>query len=172
MAEQLALHLSIDQAGAYLVVVHGLGHQRIALRPVIAALGDEPDAHGIAAGHQPEAVVLDLVNPIGAGRGLVGRRWEAGFDAARPVSGQALTHTLNQHAANLGGGGGESSRTARTQRRPWIRFREWGATPLRRQLTERPRGIEGCRGALAPHPRRVRQPAAPHRLIRPNPEVH
>jgi hypothetical protein len=44
MAEQLALHLSIDQAGAYLVVVHGLGHQRIALRPVIAALGDEPDA--------------------------------------------------------------------------------------------------------------------------------
>lgn len=39
MAEQLALHLSIDQAGAYLVVVHGLGHQRIALRPVIAALG-------------------------------------------------------------------------------------------------------------------------------------
>ena len=110
MAEQLALHLSIDQAGAYRVVVHGLGHQRIALRPVIAALGDEPDAHGIAAGHQPEAVVLDLVNPIGAGRGLVGRRWEAGFDAARPVSGQALTHTLNQHAANLGGGGGESSR--------------------------------------------------------------
>ena len=95
------------------MVVHGLGHQRIALRPVIAALGDEPDAHGIAAGHQPEAVVLDLVNPIGAGRGLVGRRWEAGFDAARPVSGQALTHTLNQHAANLGGGGGESSLTAR-----------------------------------------------------------
>jgi hypothetical protein len=108
MAEQLALHLSIDQAGAYLVVVHGLDHQRIALRPVIAALGDEPDAHGIAAGHQPEAVVLDLVNPIGAGRGLVGRRWEAGFDAARPVSGQALTHTLNQHAANLGGSGGRS----------------------------------------------------------------
>ena len=50
------------------MVVHRLGHQRIALRPVIAALGDEPDAHGVAAGHQPEAVVLDLVNPIGAGR--------------------------------------------------------------------------------------------------------
>ena len=93
MAEQLegshfpliaVLHLSIDQAGAYLVVVHGLGHQRIALRPVIAALGDEPDAHGIAAGHQPEAVVLDLVNPIRAGRGLVGWGWEAGLDEARP----------------------------------------------------------------------------------------
>jgi len=72
MAGQLALHLSIDQAGAYLVAVHGLGHQRIALRPVIAAPGDEPDAHGIAAGHEPEAVVLDLVNPVGAGPGLVG----------------------------------------------------------------------------------------------------
>jgi len=172
MAEHAAHHLAVDQAGPHLEAVHSLGHQRITGRPVVAPAGDQPDAHGIAAGHQPEAVVLDLVNPIGAGRGLVGRRWEAGFDAARPVSGQALTHTLNQHAANLGGGGGESSRTARTQRRPWIRFRGWGATPLRRQLTERPRGIEGCRGALAPHPRRVRQPAAPHRLIRPNPEVH
>ena len=73
MAEQLALHLSIDQAGAYLVAVHGLGHQRIALRPVIAAPGDEPDAHGIAAGHEPEAVVLDLVNPVGAGRSAARR---------------------------------------------------------------------------------------------------
>ena len=70
MAEQLALHLSIDQAGAYLVVVHGLGHRRIALRPVIAALGDEPDAHGVASGHQPEAVVLDLVNPVEPDGGL------------------------------------------------------------------------------------------------------
>ena len=44
MAEQLALHLSIDQAGAYLVVVHGLGHQRIALRPVVAPAGDQRQA--------------------------------------------------------------------------------------------------------------------------------
>ena len=47
------------------MVVHGLGHQRIVLRPVIAALGDEPDAHGIAAGHEPETVVLDLMDPVG-----------------------------------------------------------------------------------------------------------
>ena len=72
MAEQLALHLSIDQAGAYLVVVHGLGHQRIALRPIVAPAGDQPDAHGIAAGHQPEAVVLDLVNPVGPGGRTIG----------------------------------------------------------------------------------------------------
>ena len=98
MAEQLELHLSIDQAGAYLAVVHGLGHQRIALRPVIAALGDEPDAHGIASGHQPEAVVLDLVNPVGAGRRLVGWGREAGFNEARPVGGRAPTHTQDQHS--------------------------------------------------------------------------
>ena len=55
MAEQLegshfpliaAHHLSIDQAGAVPEVVHGLGDQRIALRPVIALPGDEPDAQG------------------------------------------------------------------------------------------------------------------------------
>ena len=79
MAEQLALHLSIDQAGAYLVVVQGLGHQRIALRPVIAALGDEPDAHGIAAGHQPVAIVLDLMHPARPGWRLLTRGWQAGL---------------------------------------------------------------------------------------------
>ena len=46
--------------------------------------------------------MLDFVNPIRAGRRLVGWGWEAGFDEDRPVSGQTLTHTLDQHAANLG----------------------------------------------------------------------
>ena len=60
---------------------------------------------------------------------------------------------------------GEAPRwVAVTQRRPWIRFRGWGATPLRRR-TERPRGVEGCRGALAPPCKRVRKPAAPYRLV-------
>ena len=54
----VALHLSIDQAGAYLVVVHGLGHQRITGRPVVAPAGDQPDAHRVAAGHEPETAVL------------------------------------------------------------------------------------------------------------------
>ena len=44
---------------------------------------------------------------------LVGWGWEAGFDEDRPVSGQALTHTLDQHAANLGGCGEESNRMTR-----------------------------------------------------------
>jgi hypothetical protein len=71
---------------------------------------DQPDAHRVAAGHQPIAVVLDLVNPVGAGRGAVGWGGQAGFDEARSVGGKPLTHTLDQHAANLGGRGVESSR--------------------------------------------------------------
>jgi hypothetical protein len=66
MAEQLALHLSIDQAGAYLVVVHGLGHQRIALSPVVAPTGDKSDANRITTCHEPKPIVLDLVDPVGA----------------------------------------------------------------------------------------------------------
>jgi len=68
-----AHHLSVDQAEPHLEVIHGLRHQRLARRPVVAPAGDQPDAHRVSAGHQPEAVVLDLVNPVGAGRRLVGR---------------------------------------------------------------------------------------------------
>ena len=63
----------------------------------------------VAPSHQPIAVVLDLVNPVRAGRGLVGGRWEARFDEARPVRGKPRTHTLDQHAPNLGGRGAESN---------------------------------------------------------------
>ena len=84
-------------------MVHSLDHERIAGRPVIAPAGNQPDANGIATGHEPIAVVLDLVNPVGAGRGLVGGRRKAGLDEACPVGGQALAHMLDQHAANLGG---------------------------------------------------------------------
>ena len=61
--------------------------------------------------------MLDFVNPIRAGRRLVGWGWEAGFDEDRPVSGQALRHTLDQHAANLGGCGEESNRNEIPARR-------------------------------------------------------
>jgi hypothetical protein len=65
-----AHHLAVDQAGAHLEVVHSLNHERVALRPVVAHAGDEPDAHGVAPGHEPKPIVLDLVNPVEAGRGL------------------------------------------------------------------------------------------------------
>ena len=61
--------------------------------------GEEADAHRIAPGHEPVAVVLDLVNPVGAGRGLVGGGWQA-----RLYEGGST-----QHAAYLGGLCRESS---------------------------------------------------------------
>ena len=64
-----AHHLAVDQTRQHLEVVHGLDHERIALRPVLAVAGNQPDAHGVAPGYKPEAVVLDLVNPVGPGRG-------------------------------------------------------------------------------------------------------
>ena len=91
-----AQHLAVDQAGPDLEVVHSLNDERIARRPVVTSTGDQPDAHGVATGHEPEAVVLDLVNPVCARRRLAGRGWEAGFDKLR-VGGKALTHTLDQH---------------------------------------------------------------------------
>jgi hypothetical protein len=105
-----AHHLAIDQARTHLEMVHGLHHERVADCPVVTPAGDQSDAHGIATGHKPETIVLDLVNPVGAGRGLVGGGREAGFDEARPVSGEPLTHTLNQHARNLGRRSQESNR--------------------------------------------------------------
>ena len=50
-----AHHLAIDQA-PHLEVAHGLDHE---------FPGDQPYAHGIAPRHEPIAVVLDLVNPVG-----------------------------------------------------------------------------------------------------------
>jgi hypothetical protein len=79
--------------------------------PVVALAGDEPDAHGVPPGHEPEPVVLDLMNPVGAGRGFVGGGREAGLDEFG-VGGKPLTHTLDQHVTNLGSRNQESNRNA------------------------------------------------------------
>jgi hypothetical protein len=57
----------------HLEMVHRLDHQREAVRPVIAASSDEPDADGISPRHKAIAVVLNLMNPVCAGRWTVGR---------------------------------------------------------------------------------------------------
>jgi hypothetical protein len=90
--------LAIDQARPHLEVIHGLDHERVAPGPVMAVAGNQPDAHRITTGHEPVAVVLDLVNPVSAGRRLV--RWgrKTGFEKACPVGGEPLTQTLDQHA--------------------------------------------------------------------------
>ena len=55
------------------------------------------------------SVVLDFVNPDGTGQGLLGGERETGLDELG-LGGKALTHTFNQHTANLGGRGRDSSR--------------------------------------------------------------
>ena len=61
-----------------------LGHLRhFATHPKWA--GQQSDAHGIAPGHQPIAVVFDLVNPVRARRWFVGGRWEAGCGYANSM---------------------------------------------------------------------------------------
>jgi hypothetical protein len=50
-------------------------------RPILQTVsGEQANANRIAAGHQPIAVVLNLVDPIGSGGRLVGGGWKAGFD--------------------------------------------------------------------------------------------
>jgi hypothetical protein len=54
-----AHHLAVDQAGPDFEVVNGLDHERVALRPVVAPAGDQPNAHRIAPGHEPKPIVLE-----------------------------------------------------------------------------------------------------------------
>ena len=81
-------------------MVHGLGHQRVPGGPVVALAGDEPDAHGVPPGHEPEAVALDLVGPVGAGGRLVGWGRQTGFmkrarSAARRLRKRSIDMALN-----------------------------------------------------------------------------
>jgi hypothetical protein len=72
--------LSIDDA-ALARERHQRGRdRRIALRPHEAVAGDQVHAAVILPRLQAVAVMLDLVNPSGAGRRLLGQRREARFD--------------------------------------------------------------------------------------------
>ena len=91
-----ALHLAVDQAGAHLEVVHCRHHQREAGGPVVSPARDQPDADRVSPGHEPVAVVLDLVNPVGPRGWTVGGGRETGLDKLG-LGGKPLTHTLDQH---------------------------------------------------------------------------
>src|SRR5437868_5309908 len=74
--------------------------------PIVAPSGNQTDADRVAQGHEPEPIMLDLMNPVGAGRGLVGCGWQAGFDEARPFGGKdsgALTRR-GAHRSGCGEG--------------------------------------------------------------------
>ena len=67
--------LAIDHEGAVAVSQRGLWYQRESIAPVVAVAGPQPHALAVALDDQAIAVVLDLVDPLGA----VGN----GFGAAR-----------------------------------------------------------------------------------------
>jgi hypothetical protein len=48
----------------------------------VAAAGEEPHARGVPQRHDAEAIVLDLVKPLGTARRGFGWRRQAGFDKA------------------------------------------------------------------------------------------
>jgi hypothetical protein len=49
---------------------------------LVTAASEQADADGVTASHQPIAVMLNLVDPIGSGGWAFSRRWKAGFDKA------------------------------------------------------------------------------------------
>jgi hypothetical protein len=53
-----------------------------ALAKIVAVARVEPHALGVAPRQDAEAVVLDFVEPVRAGRRLLSRRWQAWFDKA------------------------------------------------------------------------------------------
>jgi hypothetical protein len=59
--------LAVDEAGPHLEPVYRLDDDGKARRPVVAVPGEQASAGGVSARHQPVAIVLDLVNPVGAG---------------------------------------------------------------------------------------------------------
>jgi hypothetical protein len=54
------------------------GNQRVALGPIMAVAGVQSNPITIAQDDQTEAVLLDLVNPVGVRRDLCPARWDAG----------------------------------------------------------------------------------------------
>ena len=53
--------LAVDEARARLERAYRVHDQREASAPIYAVAGEQPHAGGVAADHQPEAVVFDLV---------------------------------------------------------------------------------------------------------------
>ena len=66
-------------------MVYRLDNQGVARCPIVPVPGQQPDPdrQGIASGHQPITVVLDLMHPVRPGRRLLARRWQAGLDNGR-----------------------------------------------------------------------------------------
>jgi hypothetical protein len=81
---------AIDNAGARAQAGERINDQREAAGEVIAGTAVEPHPLTILAGNNAEAVMLDLVQPLAAGRQLMGFGWKARRD--EPGREGALRH--------------------------------------------------------------------------------
>ena len=79
--------LAVDDARADGQRLDRLGDEREAVREVVPVAREKPDAAPAPVRQDPEAVVLDLVNPARARRRLAGRSRQAGFEAGNGLFG-------------------------------------------------------------------------------------
>src|SRR5262249_57353353 len=84
--------LAVDQAGADRERADRCDDEREACRPVDTVARQEMHATARAPGHQPIAVVLDLVNPVRALGRSGGRGGKARLDEARGPAGTQTQH--------------------------------------------------------------------------------
>src|SRR5215510_1429535 len=71
---------AVDDAGARAQAGQRLNDQREAVSEVVARTAVEPHSRAVLPGDNPKTVVLDLVQPLAAGRQLIGFAWEAWLD--------------------------------------------------------------------------------------------
>ena len=71
---------AVDDAGARPQPGERINDQREAVGEVIARTAVEPHLRASLAGNDAEAVMLNLVQPMAAGRQLIGSGWEARSD--------------------------------------------------------------------------------------------
>jgi hypothetical protein len=70
--------LAVEGEGAGAQLGGRAGDGWIAAAPVVAAPREQPHRIAVPADLQAVAVVFDLMDPVWAGRRLVGARWDAG----------------------------------------------------------------------------------------------
>ena len=88
---------AVDDAGARAQACQSLHDQREATGEVVARTAIEPHPLAVLAGNDAEAIVLDLVQPLAAGRQFI----SFGRKARRDEPGQECAHTQH-NAAYLG----------------------------------------------------------------------
>jgi hypothetical protein len=74
--------LAVDQAGTHRQRRDRRHDRGKALAEIVAVAGDQTHAGGVASRQDAEAVMLDLVQPVGTARRGFGWRRQAGFNQA------------------------------------------------------------------------------------------